>query len=226
MRLHDCVVVADTSRGLTCHTRSASAPHYSLRHWSPSRVAPLVRAARLHRHASGNSREPWADTGDARASLHLRSALTGLSFPTGWEKVSRSFHSLSLFFLPSRLSASHALLSLLFAVCRAIASRSASARSSLFLFPSRRPVRTEMRRVHGARRTSSTCTTRCNACYCPSCYRYAIDRHATQPHHRVTASRGCSVLAARVSSDRSVTPGRVTTPPIDSMSIRPSCCSD
>lgn len=131
MRLHDCVVVADTSRGLTCHTRSASAPHYSLRHWSPSRVAPLVRAARLHRHASGNSREPWADTGDARASLHLRSALTGLSFPTGWEKVSRSFHSLSLFFLPSRFSASHALFSLLFAVCRAIASRSAS----LFSFP-------------------------------------------------------------------------------------------
>lgn len=99
-------------------------------------------------------------------------------------------------------------------------------RSSLFLSPSRRPVRTEMRRVHGARRTSSTCTTRCNACYCPSCYRYAIDQHATQPHHRVNASRGCSVLAARVSSDGSVTPGRVTTPPIDhSMSIRPSCRS-
>ena len=71
-RLRDCtvvVVVADTSRGLTCHTRSAAAP---LRHpdrtldRSPSRVAPLGSWARPPGcigtpAAIAVGRGPWAE---------------------------------------------------------------------------------------------------------------------------------------------------------------------
>lgn len=114
--VHVIVVVADTTRSLTCHTRSSSNP--------PSRSSPpcsssasiLARQAHAlptcatailplppsplsslhptfpslslspfpsscHATPARQRRYPWADTGDARASLHLRSTLRALAFP-------------------------------------------------------------------------------------------------------------------------------------------------
>lgn len=93
VRVHAIVVVADTSRGLTCHTRMGL----------PSSLCPADRAVRPRRslHARVLSPfflllHPWfgppgcigtpaaiavgrgPDTGDARASLHLRSTLRPL----------------------------------------------------------------------------------------------------------------------------------------------------
>ena len=188
-RLRDCtvvVVVADTSRGLTCHTRSAAAP---LRHpdrtldRSPSRVAPLGSWARPPGcigtpAAIAVGRGPWAERRAPTQVMHGPSYI---------------FHPLPLLshrlrerialypfpfspFSPSSLSLSLSLslfVFFLFFLCVYV-----SCVSARVLQSSSPRANEDASCARCTRPTSSTRETRCNACYCPSCYRYATD---TQP---------------------------------------------
>lgn len=102
------MVVADTSWGLTCHTRSAthpclpsppilllcsssksilaSGPRYPYHQlvgfpfppFPPLSLSHLALPLPRNATPARQRRYPWADTGDARASLHLRSTLRAL----------------------------------------------------------------------------------------------------------------------------------------------------
>lgn len=156
----------------------------------PSFLGP---AARLHRHASGNSRGPWAVGRAPTQVMHGPSYIfhpLPLAGPLLSHRLGERIALYPFPFSPFSPSPPSPFLALsLFLLCVYV-SCIYSPRSS----SPRRPVRTKTRRVHGARPTSSTRATRCNACYCPSCYRYATDR-PTRSH--VASCTCCSLRSFR-----------------------------
>lgn len=170
VRVHAIVVVTDTSRGLTCHTRSAvhlpstadRPPTTPLLHpsFGPPGCIGTPAAIAVGRHR-------WC-TGPLTSSIHSYRPLLSHR-----ERISRALFPLSfsfLFFLVSRVAA------LLCPPCVA-------SHSPVFLHSRSPPVRTKPRRTH-----PRPCTPRCYVCYCLRlpCYRYAIT-HRHQHRARVSS---------------------------------------